>query len=106
MNSRKIGFLLALPPTHTSAGTVHGLARAALDAGHEVYLYLIDEGVKNIHTDDYRGLAQAGARVFVCAYGCQQHHVPTATIDPKMSLCGLVVLSGIIDACDPFLSFT
>ena len=106
MNSRKIGFLLALPPTHTSAGTVHGLARAALDAGHEVYLYLIDEGVKNIHTDDYRGLAQAGARVFVCAYGCQQHHVQTATIDPKMSLCGLVVLSGIIDACDPFLSFT
>ncbi|MDF0651900.1 MAG: hypothetical protein CV081_01300 [Nitrospira sp. LK265] len=106
MNSKKIGFLLALPPSHNSAETVYGLARAALDAGHEVYLYLIDEGVKNIHADSYRGLAQAGARVFACAYGCQQHHVPTATIDPKMSLCGLVVLSGIIDACDPFLSFT
>lgn len=106
MNSKKIGFLLALPPSHTSAETVHGLVRAALDAGHEVYLYLIDEGVKNIHTDNYRGLAQRGARVFACAYGCQQHHVPTATIDPKMSLCGLVVLSGIIEACDPFLSFT
>jgi sulfur relay (sulfurtransferase) complex TusBCD TusD component (DsrE family) len=106
VDSRKIGFLLALPPAHTSAESVHGLAHAALDAGHEVYLYLIDEGVKNIHTDRYRDLAQAGARVFACAYGCQQHHVPTATIDPKMSLCGLVVLSGIIDACDPFLSFT
>ncbi len=106
MDSRKIGFLLALPPSHTSAESVHGLAHAALDAGHEVYLYLIDEGVKNIHTDRYRDLAQAGARVFACAYGCQQHHVSTATIDPKMSLCGLVVLSGIIDACDPFLSFT
>lgn len=106
MNSRKIGFLLALPPSHSNAGIVHGLACAALDAGHEVYLYLIDEGVKNVHTEHYRGLAQAGARVFACAYGCQQHHVPTATIDPKMSLCGLVVLSGIIDACDPFLSFT
>jgi sulfur relay (sulfurtransferase) complex TusBCD TusD component (DsrE family) len=106
VNSKKIGFLLALPPSHTSAETVHGLARAALDSGHEVYLYLIDEGVKNIHTDHYRGLAQGGVRIFACAYGCQQHHVPTATIDPKMSLCGLVVLSGIIDACDPFLSFT
>jgi len=106
VDSRKIGFLLALPPSHTSAESVHGLAHAALNAGHEVYLYLIDEGVKNIHTDRYRDLAQAGARVFACAYGCQQHHVPTATIDPKMSLCGLVVLSGIIDACDPFLSFT
>lgn len=106
MDSKKIGFLLALPPSHTSAETVHGLVRTALDAGHEVYLYLIDEGVKNIHTDNYRDLAQRGARVFACAYGCQQHHVPTATIDPKMSLCGLVVLSGIIEACDPFLSFT
>jgi len=106
VDSKKIGFLLALPPSHSSAEAVHGLARAAIDAGHEVYLYLIDEGVKNIHTDQYRGLAQAGARVFACAYGCQQHHVQTATIDPTMSLCGLVVLSGIIDACDPFLSFT
>ncbi len=106
MDSKKVGFLLALPPSHTSAETVHGLARAALNTGHEVYLYLIDEGVKNIHTDYYRGLAQAGARVFACAYGCHQHHVPTETIDPNMSLCGLVVLSGLIDACDPFLSFT
>ena len=106
MDSKKIGFLLALPPSHTSAETVYGLARAALDAGHEVYLYLIDEGVKNIHTDRYRGLAQTGARVFACAYGCQQHHVSTDTIDSHMSLCGLVVLSGLIDACDPFLSFT
>lgn len=106
MDSKKIGFLLALPPSHTSAETVHGLAHAALDAGYEVYLYLIDEGVKNIHTDRYRGLAQEGARVFACAYGCQQHHVPTETIDSKMSLCGLVVLSGIIEACDPFLSFS
>jgi hypothetical protein len=97
---------MALPPSHTSAETVHDLAQEALNAGHEVYLYFIDEGVKNIHTDHYRALAQAGARIFACAYGCQQHHVPTATLDPKMSLCGLVVLSGIIEACDPFLSFT
>jgi sulfur relay (sulfurtransferase) complex TusBCD TusD component (DsrE family) len=106
VDSKKIGFLLALPPSHTSAETVHGLSRAALEAGHEVYLYLIDEGVKNIHSDQYRQLAQSGAKVFACAYGCQQHHVSTETIDPKMSLCGLVVLSGLIDACDPFLSFT
>jgi sulfur relay (sulfurtransferase) complex TusBCD TusD component (DsrE family) len=106
VDSKKIGFLLALPPSHTSAETVHGLSRAALEAGHEVYLYLIDEGVKNIHSDQYRQLAQSGAKVFACAYGCQQHHVATETIDPKMSLCGLVVLSGLIDACDPFLSFT
>lgn len=106
MDSKKIGFLLALPPSHTSASTVYGLAQAALAAGHDVYLYLIDEGVKNMPTERYRELAHSGAKVFACAYGCQQHHVSTADVDPKMSLCGLVVLSGIIDACEPFLSFT
>ncbi len=85
---------------------MHGLAQAALAAGHEVYLYLIDEGVKNMPTEDYRGLARTGAKIFVCAYGCQQHDVPTSTADPKMSLCGLVVLSGLIENCNPFLSFT
>ena len=102
----KLGRLLSLPPSHTSATTVHGLAEAALLAGHEVYLYLIDEGVKNIHTLQYQTLAQSGVKVFACAYGCQQHHVSTEHLDPNISLCGLVVLSGIIDACEPFLSFT
>lgn len=103
---RKLGLLLSLPPSHASVATVQGLAQTALEAGHEVYLYLIDEGVKNMHSPHYKALAQSGAKVFACAYGCQQHHVSTENLDPSISLCGLVVLSGIIDACEPFLSFT
>ena len=106
MDLKKIGFLLALPPSHASSSIVQELAQAAIATGHDVYLYLIDEGVKNMPTEQYRALAQAGAKVFVCAYGCQQHHVSTAAVHPNMSLCGLVVLSGMIDACEPFLSFT
>jgi len=102
----KVGLLLALPPSHTSATTVHGLAQAAISAGHDVYLYLIDEGVKNLHSPLYQQLARSGVKIFACAYGCQQHHVPTANLDPSISLSGLVVLSNIIDACEPFLSFT
>ncbi|HRI37866.1 MAG TPA: DsrE family protein [Nitrospira sp.] len=103
---RKVGFLLALPPEHQSSETVTGLAHAALDAGHEVYLYLIDEGVKNMKSQAYQDLARAGVRMFVCAYGCQQHHVPTVDVEKEFTLCGLVVLSGLIDACKPFISFT
>jgi len=82
------------------------LAQAALEAGHEVYLYLLDEGVKNILSPPYQQLARSGIKMFACAYGCQQHHVSTANLDPGISLSGLVVLSGIIDGCEPFLSFT
>jgi len=103
---KKVGLLLALPPSHASAGTVRDLAQAALTAGDEVYLYLIDEGVKNLEGPHCSLLAQAGAKVFACAYGCQQHRVSTTNLDPRISLSGLVVLSGILDACDPFLSFT
>ncbi|MGQ0694875.1 MAG: DsrE family protein [Nitrospiraceae bacterium] len=103
---RKLGLLLSLPPSDSSVATVHGLAQAALEAGSEVYLYLIDEGVKNVHDPAYTGLAEAGVKMFVCAYGCQRHHVSTDNLHPKVSLCGLVVLSGIVDACEPFLAFT
>jgi len=103
---RKLGLLLALPPSHESATTVHGLAEAALSAGHEVYLYLIDEGVKNLADPGYQQIARSGVKLFACAYGCQQHHVSTTDLDPAISLSGLVVLSGIIDVCEPFLSFT
>ncbi|MCP9472649.1 MAG: DsrE family protein [Nitrospira sp.] len=103
---RKLGILLALPPADKSAAVVHGLAQAACKAGHEVYLYLIDEGVKNLDSPSYRDLAASGVRMFACAYGCQQHRVSTADLDPSISLSGLVVLSGLIDACEPFLSFT
>lgn len=103
---QKLGLLLALPPAHASSTTVRILAETALKEGHEVYLYLIDEGVKNMSEPGYTSLAHGGAKLFVCAYGCQQHHVPTDKVDPAVSLCGLVVLSGIIDACEPFLAFT
>lgn len=103
---QKVGLLLCLPPSDVSATTVLELAQAALEGSHEVYLYLIDEGVKNLSDPRYLALAHGGAKVFVCAYACQQHQVTTDPVDPAVSLCGLVVLSGIIDACDPFLSFT
>ena len=106
MSNRKLGLLLSVPPTHKSVDTVFHLSQAALRQNDEVYLYLIDEGVKNIRDTRYEELAARGVKLFACAYGCQQHHVQTDGISDKISLCGLVVLSGLIDACDQFLAFT
>jgi sulfur relay (sulfurtransferase) complex TusBCD TusD component (DsrE family) len=106
MASRKLGLLLSTPPSHPSVETVIQLAQAALHRGVDVYLYLIDEGVKTAVDQRYLGLIDAGVKMSVCAYGCQQHGVSTLTIDSRVSLSGLVVLSGIIDGCDRFLAFT
>jgi sulfur relay (sulfurtransferase) complex TusBCD TusD component (DsrE family) len=106
MASRKLGLLLSTPPSDPSVETVALLARAAISRGVEVFLYLIDEGVKNVRDDRYVDLLDVGVKMSVCAYGCQQHGVNTDHVDSRASLSGLVVLSGIIDGCDRFLAFT
>ena len=106
MTVRKLGLLLSTPPSHPSVETVVQLAQAALRREVEVYLYLIDEGVKTAVDQRYLRLLDAGVKMSICAYGCQQHGVLTTTVDSRVSLSGLVVLSGIIDGCDRFLAFT
>jgi sulfur relay (sulfurtransferase) complex TusBCD TusD component (DsrE family) len=106
MAVRKLGILLSTAPSHPSVETVVQLTQAALRREVDVYLYLIDEGVNMVMDARYLGLLDGGVKMSVCAYGCQQHGVSTATVDSRVSLSGLVVLSGIIDGCDRFLAFT
>ena len=106
MSTRKLGLLLSTAPSDRTIDTVVQLAQAAVRQGIEVYLYLIDEGVKGFNDIRFSRLLDGGVKMSVCAYGCQQHGVSTQQVDPRVSLSGLVVLSSIIDACDRFLAFT
>ena len=106
MISKKLGILLSTPPSHPSVETVLQLSSEALTQGIDLYLYFIDEGVKNLRDSRYSGLVGRGMKLFVCAYGCQQQGVSTDDLDSRISLCGLVVLSNIVNGCDRFLAFT
>ena len=97
--------MLSTPPNHPSIHHVFYLCRAALEAQVTVFLYLIDEGVRNLNDPQLVALSRQGVKLFVCAYGCQQHGVSTKELSPEISLCGLVVLSNIINGCDRFLAF-
>lgn len=103
---KKLGVLLATPPATGDVSTVAGICQEALQANIDVYVYLIDEGVRNVDDQRVIGLSKAGAKVFACAYGCQRHGVPTDRLGPGVTLCGLVVLSNIMAGCDRFLAFT
>jgi sulfur relay (sulfurtransferase) complex TusBCD TusD component (DsrE family) len=105
MQKKKLGILLSTPPAHPNVGTVARLSGEALRAGHEVYLYLIDQGVLNVPDPRLRALVSQGVKFFVCAYGCLQHGVKTDTVSEGMTLCGLVVLSNIVSGCDRFVAF-
>ena len=106
MPAPKLGLLLSTAPSDKAIETVVRLSEAAVRQGVEVYLYLIDEGVKSFKDMRFSRLLDHGVRMSVCAYGCQQHSVSTQEVDSRVSLSGLVVLSGIIDGCDRFLAFT
>jgi sulfur relay (sulfurtransferase) complex TusBCD TusD component (DsrE family) len=105
MDQTKLGVLLSTGPSHPSAYTVAKLCGEALRQRIDVYLYLIDEGVTNISDPLYTQLIGDGTKVFLCAYGCRQHRVPTEGLDSRVSLCGLVVLANLIKGCDRFVSF-
>ncbi|MDX1411595.1 MAG: DsrE family protein [Nitrospirales bacterium] len=105
LKKKKLGLLLSRPPEHPHAHTVTRLSEEALAADVEVYLYLIDEGVKNLHNPGMLNLASSGVKFFVCAYGCQQHKISTDGYGKEVNFCGLVILSNIINGCDRFLAF-
>lgn len=98
----KLGFLLSTPPTHPNIETVAALAQTALRSGHEVYLYLIDEGTLNLMDDRLQELKAGGLKLYLCAYGGQRHGIEPSN---QAVFCGLVVLSDLMKGCDQFLSF-
>ena len=100
--TKKLGLMLSTGPEHeANLATARGLADAALVRGASVYLYLIDEGVRALA--DVRPLADRGAKLFVCAYGCQKRRIPLEEAD-AVTYCGLVVLTDLINGTDRFIA--
>ena len=76
---------------------------AALACGTDLYLYLIDDGVRALDDGRLAGLPARGARLFVCAYGCQKRRIPLDAGD-RVTYCGLVVLTDLINNTDRFVA--
>ena len=102
MKKRSLGILLSTGPENSNLSTALGLSDAALRAGVDVYLYLIDEGVLAVDDPRFQPLRDSGLKLFACAYGAQQRGIPRK--DEKATYCGLVVLSNIVSTCDRFVA--
>jgi sulfur relay (sulfurtransferase) complex TusBCD TusD component (DsrE family) len=97
----KLGLMVSTGPEHANLATAIGLSTAALDRDAQVYLYLIDDGVAAVEDPRVQALADRGARLFVCAYGCQKRGRP---LSERATNCGLVVLTDVINGTDRFLA--
>ena len=101
---KKLGLLLSTGPERpVNLDTAVGLSDAALARDCSVYLYLIDDGVRALDDARVSALADRGAKLFVCAYGCQKRRIPLQDAD-RITYCGLVVLTDIINGTDRFIA--
>jgi len=101
---KKLGILLSTGPEHpVNVDTALGLGTVALARGADLYLYLIDDGVRALADPRIRALPARGAKLFVCAYGCQKRRIPLEDA-PDLSYCGLVVLTDLLNGTDRFIA--
>jgi sulfur relay (sulfurtransferase) complex TusBCD TusD component (DsrE family) len=103
LTKKKLGVLLSTGLEHPNLETAVGLTQTALDRGADVYVYLIDEGVRALDDPRIRALPERGVKLFVCAYGCQKRGIPLRDSD-RLTYCGLVVLTDLINGTDRFIA--
>ncbi len=98
---RRFGLMLSTDPAHPNLRTAIGLSSAALTRGADVYLYLFDAAAPPSGAHRAQDLAERGAKLFVCAYGCQKRRLP---LSEHATNCGLVVLTDVINGTERFLA--
>lgn len=109
----KIGFLLHKSPEHQDVHTVKKLTEAFVDAGHDVEIFLMEDGVLNaLVNHSSRGLSSGfdkllskGVNISLCT-----HTVDIRGLSHESFLKGVAFhsqydLSRMINECHRFLSF-
>lgn len=101
--AHKLGFLLGTGVGAQDAETVLSLAGAALDAGVEVHLFLMYEGVAHAGDPRFVALRARGARLSLCTLSLDQRRLPCP---PDLVFGGQPDVAAMAASCDRFLSFT
>ena len=98
----RLGILLTTSPENENTHTAIAISRAAREQGHEVSIFLMYDGVYNIHSKDFIELVNKGVNIAVCALNVEQRK--TGRVD------GILFGSQYDHACiassvDRFISF-
>jgi sulfur relay (sulfurtransferase) complex TusBCD TusD component (DsrE family) len=71
----KLGILLTTTPENENTNTVIAISRAARKQGHEVSIFLMYDGVYNVHKKEFSELVNDGVSIAVCALNVEQRKV-------------------------------
>ena len=108
----KIGMLLTAGVADESARTALRVARAARAKGHDVELFLMDDGVYAVKrgtrtpvADELASLVEGGVVVALCALNAEQRGVTKDEAVPGVLFGSQYDLAQLIDSADRFVSF-
>ncbi|MEW5768626.1 MAG: DsrE family protein [bacterium] len=106
----KFGMLLTTSPESQNSETVINLAEAALEAGHKVELFLMDDGVYNVVTGAgisarFAELITKGASLALCAHTAEERGVEKEDCLEGVGFAGQYELACMVNEADRFLTF-
>lgn len=110
----KIGILLLTSPEHSNTETVHRLCREFVGMGHDVELFLMEDGVYNaVKTDSplrlsppLQELTERGVRVYLCSQTLDQRGIREAHLYGGIDLTNQQRLAKMVAGADRFLAFS
>ena len=110
---RSVGFLLTTSPEHQNSHTVFRLIAALLAAGHQVSLFLMDDGIYNIvriesansPSAHLEKLMKAGLSVSLCTQSAETRGIFEADALSGIGWFSQHELSRIVSKSDRFLAF-
>ncbi len=71
----KLGILLTTSPENENTNTVISISKAAREEGHEVFIFLMYDGVYNVHKKEFAELVDYGVNIAVCALNVEQRKI-------------------------------
>src|SRR3990172_9684295 len=109
----KIGFLLNKSRENQDAHTVKRLAEAFADVGHEVSIFLMEDGVLNVVINHsprglsagYDPLLGRGGKIALCTYTTEIRGLNRDQFLKGVEFQSQYDLSKLVNGCDRFLSF-
>ncbi len=99
---KKLGILLTTSTESENTHTVVKLTEAAIEEGVEVHIFLMCDGVYHLNHEGFKGLAEKGAHVVVCAHNAIERKVGKKDFVFWGSQYDLACM---VKDCDRFLAF-
>lgn len=106
----KIGMLLITSPEDQNSETVIKIAQAAIEAGHTVEIFLMDDGVYNVVKKvkisvSFARLMAKGASIAICGHTAEDRGVEKEDCLEGVKYAGQYELACMVNETDRFLTF-